>query len=906
MAQDPLKLKQRFGNSILFNGQLQQMLPNNRPQQTTIVVQPVMQPAAPADQEVPAQPAPPWVDTNPPSSRKGAAPAGVPQPQVTQLPPGQLPPAPLQTAPLPGAQVTQLPGAMPQGAVVVLMPAGWQPQNMVPAFAPRQISPEVSANFWPTRQRNPFGNADRGMISWSELLDWDDDSGEPQAKQSSRALFAVGQRESESATAATESNGKSKALLATAAKPKSMPASTSSIKSRSKALISVLTASNSPDGQPAARSKSKALFTVRRADELAMMKSGQPEPTAAATKSEESEDLAEVPAPPEAPTVRDVSPATTSSRPSESRLKGKTASESAPQPTESARHTKWRAKGAPRESSPAEHEEVAPAPREAQVVAHTEPVATKPVETNEGPAAPPAAEQPTATPPKAQAPAEQAPAEQAPAAPVQPQQASEPSAAGAQPEPPAQPKTRPAQQPPVAYRRQAPRASSPESAGTHKALLSPSLFTAKPRKEPESEADSRKVTALFKPSKPSSRATVRSAAPTPAPPAMAMAETTELPVQQAAAEEPIAQPQPVQQKALLPNVRPGRQAAELLIGRPTVASSRVTRRATNTTPAAPPAAAEAIEEDASARSTQSYYASSAEAPAAPDGEPKDEAPAAKYADARQRSKAHPDAIRRSQQGMSQMRPYTYPQAPADQRPQPEYIPPTPPAQAAKKAVSPLMRPLTALGEMTKLPKFVTNAVRDPAAAGPAYDDPHALATAQRLRARAAVAENIAAPASEAPEDSEPAAPPVAVEAEPEYADVEAGPVAAAPSSRRRQAATADKQVPASSVSHSRPAAPPLETLAVEPQGTGATSSDEAGEGQTAAAADAPQPMRVRKGNGKTVLIYSGAELREAAERSGGQPQRSGRRQVVHEAAPNLAAPQTLPEEDQTRHDNPLR
>ena len=80
-----------------------------------------------------------------------------------------------------------------------------------------------------------------------------------------------------------------------------------------------------------------------------------------------------------------------------------------------------------------------------------------------------------------------------------------------------------------------------------------------------------------------------------------------------------------------------------------------------------------------------------------------------------------------------MRPYTYPQAPADQRPQPEYIPPTPPAQAAKKVVSPLMRPLTALGEMTKLPKFVTNAVRDPAAAGPAYDDPHALATAQRLR-----------------------------------------------------------------------------------------------------------------------------------------------------------------------------
>lgn len=876
---DPLKLKQRFGNSMLFNKPLQQLLPQRVPPTTIVLqqVQPIPLQAAPAADEqagLPQAPPPPTLAAGGPSSRRAAAPAVMPS--------AQTPPSPLPAAPQ-GTQIAQIPGGLPQGAVVVFMPQGWQPQGVAPQFAPREVSREVPSDFWPAPKRNPFGNADRGVFSWSEILNWDDENDASRPKGSSRALFAVSKPESKTSSQPGAGNSSSRALFASSSSTQKEAPSASQVKSGSRALLSVLTASNS---NTSGKQKSKALFTIRPADELAQMQANGGQATTGETRDEEptaaAPQLVEAPRPPQPPTVQETTSreAATSTRPTTSRLKNRTASESKPAPRSEARHTKWRAKGAPREMSLAEESEATPA--ETQVVAHTEPAETRQ----------------TAEPVPASSAASRATT------------ADRPTPASRQPTP--------ARQPAPSSPNGASSSSSEEPTGT-KALLSRELLSGKTQRTTTADETAQQET------------------PTPAK-GRPLDEEEQEDVQLVAAVEPVPQ-STGRQKALLPSLKPGKMAAELFAGRSDAAETRTARHTANAEPAPTPV------DDVSSRSTQSYYAPSAQPqPAASTSGNRASAPARpQYADPRQQSLAHPDAMRGTR-GVG-FRPYTVPQM--REQTQHSAPPPAPeqePVRPARRILAPLAKPLSALGELTKLPSFMTDAIqRDKTPlTTPTYDDPQAAQVARRRSAQAAVAAS-SPPSYQPPQVSEPDA---------YYADVAAGPTDG-PSSRRRQqdapapstparthqrhsgtritqtavptraqvqqadsqpsfstpsgsppppvlGNTAPNPAPAraedwqepqlgvdiSAPSHAeqpqpaRATQPTAATLLAEPEGDGAVVRDET---PSEPAFHLPEPMKIEKPNGKTVKVYSGAALRQAAEqRQAALQQSSGRRQVAHQ------------------------
>jgi hypothetical protein len=146
----------------------------------------------------------------PPTSLVTGHAAPLAQPLTSAASPGQfpsvLPPSvpPVQLAsgesPLPAAG--PLPFQAAQSPVVIMMPAGWQPDGSY-TFAPRSVlSPEVPPEHWPTSQRNPLGDDDRkGLFQWPQIArkitnstvgESDIQRPAPAPRPStSRALFAV-------------------------------------------------------------------------------------------------------------------------------------------------------------------------------------------------------------------------------------------------------------------------------------------------------------------------------------------------------------------------------------------------------------------------------------------------------------------------------------------------------------------------------------------------------------------------------------------------------------------------------------------------------------------------------------------------------------------------------------------
>jgi hypothetical protein len=127
----------------------------------------------PRESTPPATPAPPAVAAAP----KPQPPAAGVKEQSTHM-------IPTTAAPPNGPAATQLVGgqgpmATPQGPVIICMPAGWQPPAGF-TFAPREVTPEVSEDFWPVATRNPLGESEPGgMFRWPKFGPSADDDEPP-------------------------------------------------------------------------------------------------------------------------------------------------------------------------------------------------------------------------------------------------------------------------------------------------------------------------------------------------------------------------------------------------------------------------------------------------------------------------------------------------------------------------------------------------------------------------------------------------------------------------------------------------------------------------------------------------------------------------------------------------------
>lgn len=142
---------------------------------------------------------PPGTGQNPAAQPLATAAAQGQYPSV--LPPS-VPPVQLASGQFPLPPAGQMPFQTAQSPVVVMMPAGWQPDGNY-SFAPRTVlSPEVPAEHWPTSQRNPLGDSSRkGLFDWPQIARKITNStvGEPDPRPepaeaqptSSRALFAA-------------------------------------------------------------------------------------------------------------------------------------------------------------------------------------------------------------------------------------------------------------------------------------------------------------------------------------------------------------------------------------------------------------------------------------------------------------------------------------------------------------------------------------------------------------------------------------------------------------------------------------------------------------------------------------------------------------------------------------------
>jgi hypothetical protein len=150
---------------------------------------------------------------------------------------------PIATSVPAGSQFAQMvqaqsPFASPQQPVIIVVPAGWQPDGSV-TFAPRTIvSPEVPAEHWPTSQRNPLGDeSKKGLFTWPEI-----------AKKMTSDRLREGP---------APERPQSKALLARSTEPAPAPTTTS------KALFAPKSAATET-AQAEQPAKSRALFNLGR------------------------------------------------------------------------------------------------------------------------------------------------------------------------------------------------------------------------------------------------------------------------------------------------------------------------------------------------------------------------------------------------------------------------------------------------------------------------------------------------------------------------------------------------------------------------------------------------------------------------------------------------------------------
>jgi|GEM_PF-4837178 len=170
------------------------------------------------------------------------------------LPPS-VPPVQLTSGQFPLPAAGQMPFQTAQSPVVIMMPAGWQPDGNY-TFAPRTVlSPEVPAEHWPSSQRNPMGDGSRkGLFDWPQIAKKITGStiGEPEIKpqapapdpSTSRALFA--------AAPATPQ--------AIAAQPQAAPVAPQAVPAVTQQQYSTTPAPQPAAPAPEAQPASKALF----------------------------------------------------------------------------------------------------------------------------------------------------------------------------------------------------------------------------------------------------------------------------------------------------------------------------------------------------------------------------------------------------------------------------------------------------------------------------------------------------------------------------------------------------------------------------------------------------------------------------------------------------------------------
>jgi len=305
--------------------------------------------------------------------------------QFPSVLPPSVPPVQLTAGQFPLPAAGQMPFQTAQSPVVIMMPAGWQPDGSY-TFAPRTVmSPEVPAEHWPTSQRNPLGDDTRkGLFNWPQIAKKITNStiGEPEIKPqpapvpeqpNSRALFAVASPAAPQALAAqpqaapvapqttpqvtpaaaapaieavtqaapaVEAQPASKALFAPQPKQPEPPAE----ESKTRALFSLLSKPmNKPEAAPPSSSGSKALFAFGRKNE---------EPAAAPVPAVVPQYAAETPLPPEQ-SMPTVTPTTTveSSDPELQPPAPPSVANPRPVTLETVQSDdpkmKWRAKGAP-------------------------------------------------------------------------------------------------------------------------------------------------------------------------------------------------------------------------------------------------------------------------------------------------------------------------------------------------------------------------------------------------------------------------------------------------------------------------------------------------------------------------------------------------------------------------------
>jgi hypothetical protein len=300
-----------------------------------------------APQATAPQPAPQVAATRkpqPPAAQSGPAPAN----QVIST-----------TAPLNGAMAqlvgAQSPAGLPNGPVIICMPAGWQPPADF-SFAPRQVSPEVTEEFWPVSSttRNPLGSSEPGgMFRWPRFAKEADAA--PAPREPSKALVTAQPAAGSAAASASpevDTTPPWKKILMARSHGHEVP----------QAQGEAVTTAAVPQG-PA---PSKALFSLGRkpqgvAAPVAAGPAAGPAPARVAQTSAPMSEPARAPAP---PTVARREPSASRIPTSVPRAPARLVADSKNPKLQ------WRAKGAPRESVIEEID--APVDGGSRVVAHTE------------------------------------------------------------------------------------------------------------------------------------------------------------------------------------------------------------------------------------------------------------------------------------------------------------------------------------------------------------------------------------------------------------------------------------------------------------------------------------------------------------------------------------------------------
>jgi hypothetical protein len=300
-------------------------------------------------------------------------PGAMPLQQPTMLPGARPMAAPIGTTLPPGVAQAQLVAAQSpivpgQAPVIIVVPAGWQPDGSV-SFAPRTImSPEVPAEHWPTVERNPFGDrSDRGMFTWpkfaKQIAGATLDGTEPAAPQGppSKALFAASQQ-----PAAAQPQAKALFAPAPVAAPVAAPAPESRALFAPKSVAPQATPADATAANASVAAigkKSRALFNFGRKEEDAATPAAPVAVANAAPAASYSAPHANVSmpvdpseAPPEAPNLSDFENMPSAAAPAPKK-------QQVPKPAEKQTDVakspmKWRAKGSP--MSAAEVETVKP------------------------------------------------------------------------------------------------------------------------------------------------------------------------------------------------------------------------------------------------------------------------------------------------------------------------------------------------------------------------------------------------------------------------------------------------------------------------------------------------------------------------------------------------------------------